>query len=103
MSEDLALDVLTDFFNAVEAGITQARQRLKEAKVEGKPKWDPSQIKWVEADGTHGKYERSEDVNSLDFKELMKDLEAHDNKLSRDGFFYWKFERSAIIGRKKRK
>ena len=104
MSEsDLALDVLTDFFNAVEAGITQARQRLKEAKVEDKLKWDPSQIKWIEFEGTHGKYERSEDVNSLDFKELMKDLEGHEGKLSRDGFFYWRFEKSAVIGRKKRK
>jgi hypothetical protein len=26
--EDLALEILTDFFNAVEAGIAQARQRL---------------------------------------------------------------------------
>jgi len=104
MSEsDLAIDILTDFFDAVEAGIAQARQRLKEAKVEDKPKWDPNQIKWVEAEGTHGKYERSEDVNNLDFKELMKDLEGRQGKLSRDGFFYWRFEKSAVIGRKKRK
>ena len=68
-----------------------------------KPKWDSNKIKWVEAEGTHGKYERSEDVNSLDFKELMKDLEGHQGKLSRDGFFYWRFEKSAVIGRKKRK
>jgi len=67
-----------------------------------KPKWDSNKIKWVEAEGTHGKYERSEDVNSLDFKELMKDLEGHQGKLSRDGFFYWRFEKSAVIGRKKR-
>jgi hypothetical protein len=69
-----------------------------------KPKssWDPSKIKWTEAEGSHGRYERSEDVNSLDFKELMKDLEQHNDKLSRDGFFFWKFEKSAIIGRKKR-
>jgi predicted thioredoxin/glutaredoxin len=69
-------------------------------------KWDSTKINWVEADGTHGKYERSEDVNSLDFKEAMKDLEAHGGKLSRkenDGtWFYWKFEKSAIIGRKKK-
>jgi len=67
-----------------------------------KPKWDPNKIKWLEAEGTKGSYQRSEDVNSLDFKELMKDLEAHQGKLSRDGFFYWKFEKSAVIGRKKR-
>jgi len=66
-------------------------------------RWDPSKIKWVEAEGTHGKYERSEDVNSLDFKELMKDLEAHQGKLTRDGYFFWRFEKSAVVGRKKRK
>jgi len=99
---DLAIEILTDFFDAVEAGILQARQRLKETKVEDKPKWDPNQIKWVEAEGTHGKYERSEDVDNLNFKELMKDLEGHQGKLSRDDFFYWRFEKSAVIGRKKR-
>jgi hypothetical protein len=62
--------------------------------------WNPDAIKWVEAEGTHGKYERSEDVNSLDFKALMKDLEAHQGKLSKDGYFFWKFEKSAVIGRK---
>ena len=103
-NEDLALQALMDFFDAVEAGIAQAKQHLKEAKipVSEKPKSDPDKIKWVQAEGASGPYERAEDVNSLDFKELMKDLEAHQGKLSRDGFFYWKFEKSAVIGRKKR-
>ena len=64
--------------------------------------WNPDKIKWVEAEGTSGPYERSEDVNSIDFKELIKDLEVHNGKLSRNGFFYWKFAKSPIIGRKKR-
>jgi hypothetical protein len=106
--EDLALEVLVDFLNAVEAAAVGAKHRLKEAKV---PEvagftWNPDKIKWVEAEGAHGKYEKSEDVNSLDFKELMKDLEVHNGKLTRketDGAcFYWKFEKSAVIGRKKR-
>jgi hypothetical protein len=67
-----------------------------------KPKWDPAKIKWTEAQGSSGPYERSDDVNSFDFKELMKDLENHNRKLSHQGYFYWKFEKSAIIGRKKR-
>jgi len=64
--------------------------------------WNPDKIKWVMAEGTSGPYERSEDVNSIDFKELIKDLEVHNGKLSRNGFFYWKFVKSPIIGRKKR-
>ena len=72
-----------------------------------KPKWDSSNIKWEEAEGSSGPYQRSEDVNSINFKEALKDLEAHNGKLSRkeaDGiYFYWKFQKSPIIGRKKRK
>ena len=72
-----------------------------------KPKWDSSKMKWVEAEGSSGLYQRSEDVNSLDFKEALKELAEHGGKLSRkeaDGtWFYWKFEKSPIIGRKKRK
>jgi len=67
-----------------------------------KPTWDSNKMKWTQAEGASGPYERSEDVNNLDFKECLKDLEAHQGKLSRDGFFYWKFEKSAVIGRKKR-
>lgn len=78
-----------------------------ESVVPKKEIWDPSKIKWTTAEGSSGLYERSEDVNSIDFKEAMKDLEAHGGKLSRkdDGatWFYWKFEKSPIIGRKKRK
>ena len=69
---------------------------------EEKAAWNPDKIVWSEAEGTHGKYERSEDVNSIDFKNLMKDLSEHQGKLSRNGFFYWSFSESAIVGRKKR-
>lgn len=69
----------------------------------GEHNWDASKIKWVQAEGASGPYERSEDANSVDFKELMKDLETHKGKLTRNGFFYWRFTKSAIIGRKKRK
>jgi len=64
--------------------------------------WDPDKIKWVQAEGTKGSYERAEDIDSLDFKALLKDLEQHQGKLSRGGYFYWRFEKSPIIGRKKR-
>lgn len=99
MSEDLALEALTDFLNAVEAGIEAARQRIKTDKA----LWDPSKIQWTQANGPSGSYERSEDVNSLDFKALLKDLEAHNGKLTHADYFYWKFSKSAVIGRKKRK
>jgi len=65
-------------------------------------KYDMNKIKWTLAEGASGPYERSEDVDSLVFKELLKDLEAHNGKLSRDGYFVWKFAKSPIVGRKKK-
>jgi hypothetical protein len=67
------------------------------------PIWDSTRIKWVEAQGSSGPYERSEDVNSPDFKAMVKDLAAHKGRLSKDGVFHWLFENGAVVGRKKRK
>ena len=69
---------------------------------EEKPSWDPSKIKWDEAEGPKGKFERSEDINNLDFKALVKDLAHHKGKLTRDNLFYWLFENGVTVGRKKR-
>jgi hypothetical protein len=66
-------------------------------------RWDSSRIKWEQAEGTSGPYERSDDVNNLDFKNLLKDLATHKGKLIRDGVFYWAFKNGATVGRKKRK
>jgi hypothetical protein len=65
--------------------------------------WDPAKIKWMQTEGSNGRYEKSEDVNSSDFKAMLKDLAEHQGKLSRDGLFYWKFDGKDIVGRKKRK
>lgn len=64
--------------------------------------WNPKNIKWTLAEGTNGPYERSEDINSLDFKEMMKDLVAHNGKFQREEYFYWAFERAQVVGRKKK-
>jgi len=99
MSEELAIEALLEFLNACEAGIEAARQRIKEKK----SLWDASKIKWQEAEGSKGKYERSEDVSNTEFKAMLKDLASHNGKLSRNGFFYWTFQNGHTIGRKKRK
>jgi len=64
--------------------------------------WNPNAIRWEKAQGFKGEYERSEDLNSLDFKNLLKDLAAHQGKLSRNGMFYWVFQNGSVVGRKKR-
>ena len=65
--------------------------------------WHPEKIAWTQAEGAKGTYERSEDVNSIDFKALLTDLEAHNGKLTHNGFFYWVFRSGSIVGRKQRK
>jgi hypothetical protein len=67
------------------------------------PWWSPAKIKWQGANGTSGPYERSEDVNSKDFKLMLKDLQAHNGKLTREGFFYWVFTNGSTVGRKLKK
>lgn len=103
-NEDLATLALLEFLNACEAGIAAAKQLIKENKLPETPKptWNPEKIKWTPAEGASGPYERSEDTNNSDFKALLKDLAAHQGKLSRDGYFYWVFRNGYTVGRKKR-
>jgi hypothetical protein len=65
-------------------------------------KYDANKIKWEKSTGSKGEYERSEDINNLDFKAMLKDIAAHQGKLSRDGYFYWTFNNGTTVGRKRR-
>jgi len=64
---------------------------------------DLDKIKWIEEEGPKGKYERSEDVNNLEFKRLVKTLAEHDRKMTIGNYFVWLFENGSTVGRKKRK
>ena len=64
--------------------------------------WNPSKIKWENAEGSKGPYERSDDVNNLEFKAMLKDLGEHQGKFRREGFFYWSFQNGVTVGRKKK-
>lgn len=96
--EDPATIALLEFLNAVEAGIASARQIIKQAKLG----WDPEAIKWEQAEGQSGPYQRSEDVNNPEFKTMLRDLQAHGGRLTREGWFYWVFQNGTTVGRKKR-
>jgi hypothetical protein len=102
--EDLAMLALLEFLDACETGVAAAKHLIREAKIgnELEETWLPEKICWEKAEGASGPYERSEDFNSLDFKAMLKDLEAHEGKLSRDGYFYWTFKNRATVGRKLR-
>ena len=96
--EDTASIALLEFLNAVEAGIISARQIIKQAKLG----WDPNAIRWEEAQGSSGPYERSQDTNNQEFQIMLKDLKQHNGKLTRNGYFYWLFQDCTTVGRKKR-
>lgn len=95
--EETALKALMELINAIETGAASARQIIKEAKVG----WDPEKIRWTKTTGPSGPYQKSSDTNNPDFKAMLKDLEAHGGKLTRNGWFYWTFKNGAV-GRKQR-
>jgi hypothetical protein len=91
--------------NMFEAAIAKMKQQIaKLVGVEQKPKfqWNPSLIKWEKAQGQKGEFEKSQDVNNLEFKAMLKDLASHGGKLTRNGMFYWSFKNGSTVGRKKR-
>ena len=105
MSNDKATDALIAFLDAAEAGIAAAKQILKEKGVAISPTiaWDPAKIKWTEEEGFKGKYERSEDVDNLEFKTMLKDLQQHKGRMTREAYFYWVFTNGSTVGRKQMK
>jgi hypothetical protein len=101
--DDIATTALIEFLNACEAGITVAKRLIAENKeVAQDGSWDPARIQWKLTEGNRGPYESSEDLNSPDFKHLVKQLAEHNDKLSRDGYFYWLFKNGSTVGRKRK-
>jgi len=101
-SEERILEILCDLANALEAAAVNAKRQITMlVGSDEEPAWNPIKIRWIQTQGASGPYERSEDVNSPEFKALLKDLAAHQGKLSRDGYFYWAFQSGATVGRKK--
>lgn len=102
--DDTATVALLEFLNACEAGVTAAKRLIADNKgvLQEEKSWDPAKIQWTQTEGSKGPYERSEDTANPDFKRLIKDLTAHQGKLTRNGHFYWLFQNGFTVGRKKR-
>ena len=102
--DDTATLALLEFLNAAEAGIAAAKKLISEDKqLVEKADWNPANILWALAEGNRGPYERSQDSANPDFSALLEDLNEHDGRLSKDGYFYWIFQDSKTVGRKRRK
>ena len=107
MSDDdfkIFLEDLLDLLNAQEACIVKMKMQIAKlvGVAEEKSHYDMSKIRWEQAQGTSGPYEKSSDVNSLDFKALLADVQKHSGKLTVSGYFVWAFQNGATLGRKKR-
>lgn len=109
-AEEKLIEIVLNAANAVEAAAVDVKQRIAEltgvkeaaaSEVEGS--WNPEKISWTQQEGTKGPFEKSEDFNNPDHKEMVKDLAAHQGKLYRDGVFYWVFQNGSVVGRKKLK
>ena len=97
---DKTILAITAFANAMEAATVSLRENLK--GLSRFPEWDPAQIAWIQTEGPSGPYERSEDVNNLEFKAMLKDLAAHNGKMRRGPYFYWTFQNGHTVGRKEK-
>ena len=78
-------------------------QRAVEDRVWG---WNPEAVVWVEATGPSGGYQLAAAENNQgnsDFDEMLKDLEAHQGCLTREGWFYWRFKQKQAVGRKRKR
>jgi len=95
------VDDIIDFANAVEAACVKLRTQVNKIwGTEDKHTWNPEKIKWSQEQGAKGPFQKSEDVDSLDFKNLIKDLNAHGGKLYENGWFVWLYQNGVTIGRK---
>lgn len=103
-NEELA-EALLEVLNGMEAGIVLAKRRLAQATgiIKTSARANTSKIVWQNAEGTKGPYQKSDDVNSADFKALVQDLAAHNKFLVRDGYRYWLFQNGGTVGRRKLK
>jgi len=64
--------------------------------------WNPANIPWKQAEGQKGPYERANDKTNPDFQLLVKELKASkEGRFRKSGYFYWLFDRSDDVGRKK--
>jgi len=107
VQEDFAnfLEDFCDFLNSLEEAVQKMKTQIAKlvGVAEEKPKYDIEKIKWEKAQGAKGEFERSEDVNSQDFKELLKDVQAHGGKMTVGDYFVWIFKNGSVLGRKPRK
>ena len=107
------LEDFSDWLNGQEAGFVKLRLAIQRVLGEAKPSpelpFDVSKIVWQNKENEKGKFQISEDYDSLDHKALLKFLEEHTPSkcvTSKDSqgllWFIWTYRNGSTIGRKLR-
>lgn len=117
MTEDfkIFLEDFIDLLDAQESSIVKMRIQIeklfgatssKATPSVGSPKlpFDASKIEWQDRENEKGKFQCSEDYNSLNHKALLAFLNEHvpSKCVQSEGYFYWIYPNGSMIGRKKR-
>jgi len=101
--EDVALEVLLDFLDAVEAGIASARHRIGNVK-QVSPLPDFDLMFWETKQGTKGTYQQTnKDNNKVEsFSRLAAELKDHNGFWQYKGCRYWFHQNNEnVIDRRK--
>ena len=106
--EEFVFPIIVDSVNADEAKAVSIKQQVKAIvdSRQARPKIDSfadtEGIAFTWLMGTNGEYEKSEDFENPRFKALLTTLQAHQGKMTADGYFLWIFPDGRAIGRKKK-
>ena len=105
MNDERVLEILVDFANAIEAAAVSVKHKVSGiVGVKKEQAWDPAKIKWTDAQGSKGPYQKATEQEGNDFQALVEDLKQHDGKLRKGSYFFWLFDRAptTTVGRKRK-
>ena len=103
--QDLALDALLEFLNGVDAGISAARQRVKEAKhIDDKP-LNFDALPWEDKKGEKGPFQQTSEKATQNcdlWKALKAKLKENQGFWQYQAFRYWfDMKNESVIDRRK--
>jgi hypothetical protein len=102
--DDIALEVLIEFLNAVEAGVAAAKQRVKEVE-KLDDALDLSRLFWEQKQGVKGPFEQTSEKanqNSLLWQKLKAKLKEHNGFWQNNGYRFWfDMKNESVIDRRR--
>ena len=63
---------------------------------QSKPETLEDKLKWIDTSGPHGSYQKLGPSDSQEYQTLLKELQDHQSKMVKEGYFLWLFKDNAI-------